>query len=242
MVNQAPSPLSEQQEKALREFHSPDYLRLNQRRQEHLAWMELPLEDRRVWEVSAAIGDHTSYFLDRKCQTTATEVRPDLIDLLRARYPDLEVLPMDLNHPPTWPVKPFDVVYCYGVLYHLDRPGPALKFLAEKCAGMLLLETCVSYDDEPKVVEIAEPSGNPSQALSGRGCRPSRQWIWNELSKYFANVYCPICQPRHEQFPLDWSQPFGVDSLRRSIFVASRFPIRSQKLIDRLIRLQQVQP
>ena len=48
----------------LEEFHGPHYLKHNQRRQEHLATLGLPLAGRSVIEMGAGIGDHTEFFLD----------------------------------------------------------------------------------------------------------------------------------------------------------------------------------
>ena len=39
----------------------------------------------------------------------------------------------------------FDVVYCYGLLYHLENPAAALSAMAARCRDLLLLETCVSF-------------------------------------------------------------------------------------------------
>ena len=71
----------------LAEFHSLYYLRINQRRQEHLATLGLDFWEKSVWEVSAGMGDHTTFFLDRNCKVTCTEVRPELLKVLAARFP-----------------------------------------------------------------------------------------------------------------------------------------------------------
>src|SRR4051794_26482202 len=69
-------------------FWSPQYIRHNQRRQEHLASLGLEIAGRDVLEVGAGIGDHTSFFLDRGCRVTITDGRPKNVRLLRERYPD----------------------------------------------------------------------------------------------------------------------------------------------------------
>jgi hypothetical protein len=91
------------------------------------------------------------------------------------------------------------------VLYHLQFPGKALQFMAERCREMLLLETCVGAGGEEAENPVSEPKEFPSQAVSGKGCRPSRAWVFSRLKALFPYVYVPITQPWHEQFPLDWS-------------------------------------
>ena len=97
-------------------FWSPLYQRHNQRRQEHLASLELDLAGRTVLELGAGVGDHTSFFLDRGCDVIVTEPRPENREVIRARHGG-EVSSLDLEHPGD-PV-PADIVYCYGLLYHL---------------------------------------------------------------------------------------------------------------------------
>jgi hypothetical protein len=77
--------------------------------------------------------------------------------------------------------------------------------MAERCREMLLLETCVGAGGEEAENPVSEPKEFPSQAVSGKGCRPSRAWVFSRLKALFPYVYVPITQPWHEQFPLDWS-------------------------------------
>ena len=56
-------------------FRSPWYQRHNQRRQEHLASLQLDLVGKSVLEVGAGVGDHTFYFLDRDCTVVSVEAR-----------------------------------------------------------------------------------------------------------------------------------------------------------------------
>jgi hypothetical protein len=100
-------------------FQSHDYLRHNSRRLEHLASLRIPVSGSRVLEVGAGIGDHSHYFLDRGCTLTVTEARPENLAALRARYPRVDVQALDLEHPRELPGAPYEIVYCYGLLYHL---------------------------------------------------------------------------------------------------------------------------
>jgi hypothetical protein len=217
-------------------FNGWPYVRHNQRRQEHLASLGLDLVDRSVLEVAAGVGDHTSFFLDRGCSVLVTEGRPESVKLLRKRYPNLEVRRLDLDGPPADFAPMVEVVYCYGALYHLSRPAEALTFLSEHTTDLLLLETCVSRGDAIELNPVTEANGDPSQALKGIGCRPTRPWIWAELERNFPFVYLTVTQPWHEEFPLDWQAPAGA-KLTRSVFVAAKrelaLPTLSPNLLDR---------
>jgi FkbM family methyltransferase len=219
-------------------FQSNHYMRHNQRRLEHLATLGLDLFNKTVLEVGAGIGDHTHFFLDRDCQVTTTEGRPENLELLKKRYPELTVAHLDMDEPQLEIEQKFEVVYCYGLLYHLKNPDVAIQFMAENCEDMLLLETCVSYGDNEAVNLCEEPAGSASQATSGTGCRPTRLWVYNQLKQYFEFVYLPITQPNHEQFPLDWHEktphPKNIEGLTRAIFIASRKPIHNSLLSEEI--------
>jgi hypothetical protein len=105
--------------------------------------------------------------------------------------------------------------------------------MAKNTGNMLLLSTCVSYGDGEDINIVKEHVQNPSQALSGLGCRPTRKWIFNQLKRHFKYVYMPTTQPRHPEFPVDWTQEASAESdLTRSVFIASHEPIDNPLLVD----------
>jgi Methyltransferase domain len=225
---------------AILQFHSNHYLRHNARRQEHLASLHLPVAGMSVLEVGAGIGDHSHYFLDRGCPTTITESRKRSVKYLKQRFPASEVLQLDIEHPPECVAgAPFDIVYSYGLLYHLSNPAQALAFFRENSRKMLLLETCVSFGKNKDVNLTEETQTSPTQAFSGMGCRPTRSWLWDELHKLYPHVYVPRTQPNHEEFPTDWSVPKEHGArLQRAIFIASLEAIRNEMLVPELLMRQ----
>jgi ubiquinone/menaquinone biosynthesis C-methylase UbiE len=221
-------------------FHADWYLRQNSRVQEHLASLHIPVARMTVLEVGAGIGDHSNYFLDRNCQVTITDAREASLSYIRSRYPGADVRKVDMEHPPEQiEGAPFDIVYCYGLLYHLDNPSQALAFLRKVTGKLLLLETCVSFGDGFEVNLVGESTKNPTQAVSGTGCRPTRPWLWRELSKLYPYVYLPRTQPNHERFPLDWQAPDKHHAeLQRAVFVASLAPLTNDALAPELLSRQ----
>src|SRR5262249_14236815 len=122
----------------------------------------------------------------------------------------------------------FDVVYCYGLLYHLAEPARALERMAEACTGLLLLETAVSPGTFDELLLVRDPDA-ANQAVSGVGCRPTRLWVLNRLRVLFGHAYIPRSQPDFVDFPLDWVHT-PMQLMHRSIFVASRTPLRLSTL------------
>ena len=236
-VKENKSAASCDRETVLSAFHSGHYTRHNLRRQEHLASLRLDIANRTVLELGAGIGDHTEFFLDRGCRVVTTDGRPENLELLTARYPRSEYPNvvtrfLDLEDPGHPFAETFDVVYCYGALYHLSRPAQALQFMARCCHGILLLETCVSYGDGESINLCPETRTSATQSISGRGCRPTRAWIYAQLARLFEYAYVTTTQPWHEEFPTDWDRPGPDDRLARSVFVASREKLRNDLLVQ----------
>ncbi|KPA17094.1 Methyltransferase type 12 domain protein [Candidatus Magnetomorum sp. HK-1] len=222
-------------------FHSNEYLRINARRLEHLASLKISVEGMTVLEVGAGIGDHSHYYIDRGCRITITEARTESLQLLKKRYPNCDIQFLDLDAPSPIEGSPFDVVHCYGLLYHLSKPKQALSFLSQHTGKILFLETCVSHGDKSQINLIEEWQSDPLQSFNGIGCRPTRTWLFKELNDLFEYVYVPKNQPRHEQFPVDWTiaaKQQEDDRLYRSVFIASREPLENEVLSSILLSQQ----
>jgi hypothetical protein len=223
-------------------FETLQYRRSNQRRQEHLASLGLSLHNRSVLELGAAVGDHTTFFLDRGCRVTSVEPRRELCEgyveaFALAGYFNLPRGPALINAPIESVdgvlTERFDVVYCYGLLYHLADPAGALALMAKWSRDLLLIETLVSYGDDDEAYPTPEPGGM-TQAFTGMGCRPTRRWVFQRLRALFPYVYLPTTQPAHEDFPLDWTIPPSAPTFTRAVFVASYNPQTTPVLVPRI--------
>jgi hypothetical protein len=220
-------------------FRLPHYLRHNARRHEHLATLGLPLAGRSVLEVGAGVGDHTEFLLDRKCRVTSTDGRESLVELMRSRRPELPAYTWDVETEPPAELAPHEVAYVYGLLYHTNDPGSVIRRIASLTTQFMVLETCVGFGDGFEVNLVGEVLGDPTQAKSGTGCRPTRAWLMRELARHFAHAYVSRTQPWHEEFPLDWRRPdlHPADRLSRAVFVGSRFPMDERLLSPEVIDL-----
>src|SRR5579859_1357800 len=126
-------------------FLEPEAQRINVARLEHLASLGLDLDRKSVLEVGAGIGLHTAFFEQRGCDVLSTDGAPPNVAEMLRRWPHRRLGLLDLDQPTDLRgLGTFDVVYCYGTLYHLRDPDGALARLAAVCSGVILLETVVS--------------------------------------------------------------------------------------------------
>lgn len=177
-------------------FRTDAALRINARRLEHLAWMDLDVHGQRVLEVGAGEGMLTSFFLDRGCEVTVTDGRARNVRRLRSRFPGRPVLLLDLERP--WPpeVTRHPIVFCYGTLYHLEQPLLALARLCAAASELLLLESMVGSGALAR-----EPSWERNQSVTGAGCRPTWASLAKALSGAMPFAYEPVALPAHEDYP-----------------------------------------
>jgi SAM-dependent methyltransferase len=219
-------------------FLAPAAQAINRARQQHLGSLGLDLEGKKVLEVGAGIGLHTPFFLERGCEVTVTDGRPENVAEIARRLPQVRtaVVDMEIDRPLS-ELGRFDIVYCYGLLYHLGNPERALARLAEVCDGLLLLETAVSPGNHDELLFVRDPDYF-NQAVSGIGCRPTRLWVLNRLRMLFGQAYIPLTQPDHAEFPGDWKQP-PIQLMYRSIFVGSRTPLALPTLAGTVPMAQQ---
>lgn len=231
-----------QETQPLRVFHDAHYVRFNKRRLEHLASLRLPWEGKSVLEVGAGIGDLTSFFLDRGCSVTAVDARLDNLDVLRQRYrgsAGLSAEILDLDDPPDWSGRRFDVVFCYGLLYHLIRPAEAIRFMAGRARETLLIETVVSMGAGEEVPLVDEGVTRCSQSMRGQGCRPTRAWVMARLREHFPHACTPRTQPRHEDFQIEWTDvPSDRMYLGRAVFLGTRAPLDEARFSAELLAEQ----
>jgi hypothetical protein len=199
----------------------------------HLNSLDLELNGKRVLELGAGVGDHTLFYLYRGCDVMPIEGRRELCDFIANRFGiKSERIDFEYESQKLIDHSNYDIVHCYGLLYHLSNPAEFLKY-ACNTGNLFLLETCVSTDDSEDPINIvSENIADSTQAISGKGCRPTRKWIFDELRKYYPYVYCSITQPRHDEFPLDLRKRQTGDHLTRAIFVASKEEIANPKLVQ----------
>lgn len=216
------------------------YQQLNQRRLEHLATLNLPIRNKSILELGAGIGDLTSFFLDRECSVVSVEARKENIRILSKRFPDVKTIQTDLdNIDHDILTDQFDIVCSYGLLYHLQHPAEAIKFMSNHCRDILLLATCVSFGESEELIIVPEDKRAKTQSFSGYGCRPTRKWVFENLKNHFEHVYIPYTQPNHFQFITDWTIPPEKEQLTRSVFVASRRKLELDTLSEELLQKQE---
>jgi SAM-dependent methyltransferase len=201
-----------------------------------LAWLEaadLPLNAGRVLDIGAGVGHFISHYKKHGCTVVAADGRADNIQELIRRHPDVEAHVVDAHDIDATVAGTFDVVHCFGLLYHLEDPVRALRRFAAICNRFMVLETMVC-DAAAPVTLLADETKTVSQALRGLGCRPSPSFLALALNRVgFRHVYGASRAPRHQDFLFEWRDNLGTTRdghPLRVVLVASHEPIDSPLL------------
>ena len=196
-----------------------------------LRWLEasgLPVSDSRVLDVGAGIGHFTAFYRSRGCTVVAIDGRPENVAELARRHPDVQASVADVQdlNPVTYGV--FDVIHCFGLLYHLDSPVAALRRFEKMCRHFIVLETMVCDSSRPVMV-LADETKSFSQAMHGLGCRPSPSFLAVALNRVgFSCVYGATEPPQHRDFQFEWRDDLSTNRNGvplRCVVVASRDPL-----------------
>jgi len=218
-------------------FFAPDAYMLNSSRLEHLDSLGLHLEGRSVYEPGCGIGLLTSFFEDKGCSVLSSDVQEANCKINLELHPWREgrVFQADTDAPVSHEGT-FDIVFVYGLLYHVFDPGATLRHLSAVCNDLLLLSTCVYCKDDGELHSRTQWAGT-DQGLRGNAFSPARNWVMTELAKHFPYVYVSRQQPNYNQFPTRW--PTRPDYWKRAVFVASRNKLELPTLSTTLLMEQE---
>ena len=213
----------------------------NQRRLEHLETLGLDLDNKRVLEIGAGIGQLTHFWIEHGCQVVSTEGQPCLVERFEELHPDWEIHCLDLGKPGSHDhlrkfLGKFDIVFCYGVLYHVPDPDLLLCDMY-RMGDTFLLESMVWNEDNGKNNPQGHWPGSDQGPDYSCAYTPSRNWIMQRLSGLWPYRYVTRTQPRESRFPLKWPVPAGY--IARAVFVASMQPLRQDTLLTELPMVQE---
>jgi SAM-dependent methyltransferase len=207
---------------------------INSARIDHLAALDLDIEGARVLDVGCGVGHFSRFYVERGCTVVGVDGRPGNIEEMRRRYPDIEAHVLDVEKDPLDALGQFDVVHCYGLLYHLESPIRGLRNMQSVCRRLLVLETIVCDNKQPLLI-LDDETKTVNQALDGLGSRPSPSFVTMALDRVgFRHVYAPAFPPDYPDFKFEW-----LDNLQwqrdghnlRCVFVASREALGNDKLV-----------
>jgi SAM-dependent methyltransferase len=217
-------------------FDQPFYTAITEARLAHLASLELPVDGRSVLDVGCGVGRLSTFFEERGCDVTCIDGRQENIELLRRNYPTRRAVVVDVEGDELLEYGPCDVVFCYGLLYHLADPFAFVLRAAQICRELMIIETCTTDAEDP-VVFLLRDVDDPTMSIRAVASRPSPAYVVTALrTAGFDHVYSPTTLPDHEDFRYQRLNDLAYERdghNLRDVFVAARAPLDNPQLRPR---------
>ncbi len=205
-------------------FDQPYYIEINQARWQMAARVLDALPGIQTCiDAGCGPGWFSDRLVDRGLTVLGIDGRPELVEVAaqrvpRARFATADITASDI----AGRFSASDLVFCFGLLYHLENPFAAIRNLERLTKDILFIETQVAPGDGATFVLVAEGQ-NETQGLQYHAVIPSRHAAVKMLYvSGFQFVYRYTGRVEHADF-MDTPERRH----RREIFIASKAGVLS---------------
>lgn len=184
------------------------------------------LELRTAIDAGCGVGYFSHLLQQMGLHVTGFDARPENVAEARRRHPGIDFHVADAEELRPQEFGTFDLVLCFGLLYHLENPLRAVRRLRAMCGKLLLIES-VCVPEHAPVLYLRDEAMAEDQALNAVACYPSEgALIKMAYCAGFLEVYRTARLPEHE----DFQGSVGRKSWR-TIVVASVVPTEGPSLV-----------
>jgi tRNA (mo5U34)-methyltransferase len=176
-------------------------------------------------DLGCGVGHYSAALKEIGFEVTGADARAQNVEEARSRHPGIGFRIVDAEDPAIVQLGKFDLVVCFGLLYHLENPLRAMRNLRGLTDKVLLLGSIVVAEDEPFLLLLDEPAGE-DQSLRAVSCYPSEGAIIKMAYRAgFPHVYRFRELPNHEDFRT------GVGRARARTMIAASVPALDSRLV-----------
>jgi tRNA (mo5U34)-methyltransferase len=170
-------------------------------------------------DVGCGVGQFTGVLRGMGIAARGWDGRAENVAEARRRVPDAAFEVVNIEDPAAAP-GPFDLVLCFGLLYHLENPFRAARNLRALTGKLLLVESMCVPDSRP-VFHLFDEGTTEDQSLGAVALYPSEAGLVKMLSRAgFPHVWKWAELPEHQHFRAGWKL-----RRRRTMLAASLHPL-----------------
>lgn len=171
-------------------------------------------------DVGCGVGFFSQTLAECGLCTCGFDARAENVEEAHRRFPGIAFEQANVEAREISQLGQFDLVLCFGLLYHLENPQQAirnLRAITEKC---LVIESMCLPEATCSLLLRQEPRQD-DQSLTEMACYPTENSLAKMLYRAgFANVYRVTPLPDHDDF-----RETREHAQRRTVLVASCAPI-----------------
>jgi FkbM family methyltransferase len=172
-------------------------------------------------DAGCGVGFFSHTLTELGLETRAFDGRFENVVEARKRFPKIAFDHGDIESAEIAALGKFDLVLCFGLLYHLENPMQAIRHLRALTGTGLLIESMCVPGDDPRMVLREEPS-QIDQSLTDMAFYPSESCLVKMLYRAgFDHVYRVRRMPEHDDF-----RETQDHARRRTILFASQRAVR----------------
>jgi FkbM family methyltransferase len=177
-------------------------------------------------DAGCGIGFFSETLRESGLQVHAFDGRAENVEEARKRFPQIPFEQGDIESSEIRRLGEFDLVLCFGLLYHLENPLRAIRHLRSLTGKVLLLESMCLPTDDLRFLLREEPD-SADQSLTDLAFYPSEGSITKMLLRAgFKYVYRIAALPDHDEF-----RDTPLFTRRRTMVLSSFEPVLLSGLI-----------
>lgn len=155
---------------------------------------------RTALDVGCGVGYLSAFLRDLGFDVTAVDGREENVQEARRRYPEIKFYRADVEDASVQQWGAFDLVFCVGLLYHLENPLLAIRRLRSITSKCLIVESMCLPGDRPCMLLREEPRVE-NQSLTDIAFYPSEGCLVKMLYRAgFSIVYRVASFPSFDDF------------------------------------------